>query len=418
MTNGIRRFLVGGEQDFAFAPADDIELSVPDRIHLYIHVPFCRSLCPYCPYNRVLYDETLVARYFSAMMAEIEQYYQRLGPVCIDSVYIGGGTPSTCPRHVGMILEKLNERFTLSGDISIESNPNDITPQLLHSLVSWGVNLLSIGVQSFEEENLRFLERGHTAGILHDKIEMALSSSLETVNLDLMFALPHQDSSALARDLEQAIASQAQQLTTYPLFCFPYTTVGRWRKLQGVQLPPLIKRKKMYHTIHHTLLEAGYDRVSVWGFKKGDGPRYSSVTREHYLGLGAGAASHFPGQMFMNTFSLPEYIHRCNTHRLPVALDMKLSPALSSYYWLYWRLYDTYLPRDTFATMLGQDWKAQGLIKALHLLGMAKSKPDVVELTQRGSFWVHLAQNYFFLHYINRVWSVARKMPFPGRISI
>ncbi|MEW6522945.1 MAG: coproporphyrinogen-III oxidase family protein [Bacillota bacterium] len=410
---------MGFDQDFSFGHARDIDVSQVEKTALYVHIPFCKSLCPYCPYNRIKYDEGLVAPYLAALMSEIDQYYRRLGAIEVTSIYVGGGTPTNLAGRLGMVLDMIRERFLVTGEICMETNPGDIGPEVIDLLVQHGVDLISLGVQSFDDRYLQLLGRSYQSDILDRTVDLVVSSGFKTVNLDLMFALPGQTPAELMRDLARAVGTGANQVTTYPLFCFPYSTVGKYQKLKKVKMPDLAARRRMYRSIHGYLDEQGFQQVSVWGFGRGQAPRYSSVTRDYYIGLGAGAGSHVPGSIYLNTFSVKEYMRSCCEDRLPVALKMDLSHALSAYYWLYWRLYDTRIPKEQLFELFGaHNPKLTWLLRTLSFLGMAEDTRDQVTLNERGAFWVHLAQNYFALNYINKVWSVARETPFPARINL
>ncbi|MBN2015346.1 hypothetical protein JW766_00765 [Candidatus Dojkabacteria bacterium] len=183
-------------------------------------------------------------------------------------------------------------------------------------------------------------------------------------------------------------------------------------------MPNIFIRRRVYKTIHSFLLSRGFNRVSVWGFKKGAVPRYSSVTRDFYVGFGAGAASNFPNMFYFNTFNVSEYIKTLLNNKLPISIEMNISKTLSKYYWFYWKLYDTYFSRHEINKVFGKDKKISLIInifKTLKLLGERNSK---FALTERGSFWIHLAQNYFMLNYIDKVWTICMKEPWPERIEI
>jgi len=419
VTRRVRRYLVGDDQDFSFRAAGEVNLPPVDKMDLYIHIPFCKTLCPYCPYNRIKYDRSLVSLYLDALLSEIEQYRNRVGKIEVTSIYVGGGTPTTLIDELGVILDRVRERFSVTGDICVETNPGDITEKSTKKLVGYGVNLISLGVQSFDDRYLKLLGRNYRSDMLDRTVALTLSSGFRSVNLDLMFALPGQTVAEVKQDLDRAVRTGANQITAYPLLCFPYSTVGRFRRLRNVEMPNIVVRRRMYRTLHDHLAEKGFRRVSVWGFQKGEGPRYSSVTRDYYIGLGAGAGSHVPGSFYLNTFSVEEYVKRCRGGKLPVAVTMDFTDSMSRYYWLYWRLYDTYVSKKQLFELFGSnDRMLNRFLRLLRLLRMAKEGEDQIALTERGAFWVHLAQNYFVLNYINRVWSVARETPFPDRIRL
>lgn len=418
VTRTIRRILVGKEQRFIFTKKENITIPSLSKIDLYIHIPFCKNMCPYCPYNRIKYDKNLVGPYTRAVLSEIEQYYLRLGKIQISSIYIGGGTPTTLIDELGVILKSIREKFAIAGDICIETSPSDLNEDIIRKLKGFGVDLISIGVQSFDDEFLKILGRNYDAAKAYSTVNLALSSNFKSVNIDLMFALPEQNIEDVVGDLNEAVKIGANQVTTYPLFTFPYSSVGRYLKIRRVKMPNIFKRRKMYKEIHNFFIQNGYHRVSVWGFKKGSSPRYSSVTRDTYIGIGAGAGSRLPDVFYLNTFSVKDYIETALTGRLPIALTMNMTPKLRKYYWLYWRFYDTYIDRQSYYEIFGENVKLKVIFSVAKLLGLSKENQNQIELTERGAFYIHLLQNYFVLNYIDKVWSVAMKEPWPDKIEI
>lgn len=418
LRRAIRDFLIREPGRFVFEPPRSLELPQVSSADLYIHVPFCKSLCPYCPYNRVLYDAALVPPYVKAMHAEIDRYFSLLGAVEVDSIYIGGGTPTTILDELGPILEHIRRRFRHKGIIAVETTPNDLDPETLCKLRALGVNLLSIGVQSFDDRYLKLIGRTYRASILRPVISSALSAGFDAVNLDLMFALPGQTTDEALADLDTALDLGAEQVTVYPLFTFPYAAVGKHLQLQQVAFPKLSTRRQMYKAIHNDGIAHGLNRVSVWGFKKNDVDRFSSVTRNHYIGIGAGAGTHLPGLFYFNTFSVAEYIRSCSENDLPVALQMSMSSEVERFFWLYWRLYETCIPKEGFAQLFATDMRLKLLLSLALRLHLLTDNGNSYVLTERGSFWIHLLQNYYILNYIDKVWATSMRDPWPARVEL
>jgi oxygen-independent coproporphyrinogen-3 oxidase len=254
-------------------------------------VPFCRHFCPYCPYTKVPYDESLLELYTRAATAEVDWWAERVGPAEVTSIYIGGGTPTLALDSVAAILKRMRERFRLNGDICIETNPADVNIGTVRRLQDMEVALVSLGVESFQPMNLATIGRGYQPVVAEQALDLLARSDFASVNVDLMFALPGQTAWDVTTDLAHATQLGADQLTTYPLFTFPYTSVGKYLKLKEVRMPDLRMRHSHYRAIDHWCREHGYERVSVWGFKQGAVPRYSSVTRDGYIGLGRLASS-------------------------------------------------------------------------------------------------------------------------------
>lgn len=418
VTRLVRKFFLAGSEGLAFHPARGIDLSPVDRIDLYIHIPFCKSMCPYCPYNKIRYENALVRHYLDAVLAELAMYRARIGRARISSIYIGGGTPTNLTDELGTILNAVRRDFEVEGPVAVETTPSDVSDKVLAKLKRFGVGMLSLGAQSFDDRFLRLLGRNYNASILPPVIERTLSHGFETVNIDLMFALPGQGVEEALTDIDTALSLGIDHITLYPLFTFPYTSAGKFMRLRQIRMPGLARRRRMYRAIHRHLLDRGFQRVSVWGFKRGEGPRYSSVTRDHYIGLGAGSASCLPGVFYFNTFSVTEYIRTCLDGRMPVALKMDVFPSLFRYYQFYWRLYDTCIPKSSGQPDTVEGRKIARFMHVARLLGLCKSHGDYIHLTEPGAFWLHLVQNYFILNYIDKVWSVAMNTPWPGRIEL
>ncbi|MGI6087853.1 MAG: coproporphyrinogen-III oxidase family protein [Kiritimatiellia bacterium] len=415
-----RRFLVGQKQKFVFLKAKDIELFSLKKIDLYIHIPFCKNMCPYCPYNRIAYNKELVQPYLDGILNEINFYHEKFGKIEVPSIYIGGGTPTNLIDELHIIINSLREKFIISGNICIETSPADLDEEIIKKLKKMGIDSISIGVQSFNDEYLKILGRKYNSQQARKAVESALSAGFKSVNIDLMFVLPNQDSKNVLADLDKAIRClKVDQITAYPLFTFPYTSVGRHLKLNKIKMPNVFKRRKMYKKIYNYCARKGYQQVSVWGFKKGDVPRYSSVTRDNYIGIGAGACSRLPNIFYFNTFSVKDYISSALNQKSPVALAMETSSQLGKYYWLYWRFYDAKINKNELEKVFGRrDFKIILLFSFLKISRLCKEMKGDYVLTERGSFYIHLLQNYFILNYINKVWTIAGKEAWPERIEI
>ncbi len=419
-TDIIRRSFIGFKTDFNFRKVDSQKIEIPKirESSLYIHIPFCKSMCFYCPYNKVKYSIKLIPLYIQSLLKEIELYAQKLGKIKISSIYIGGGTPTNIIDELGLVLEKIKKEFNVKEEIAIETTVADINEYVVKKLKSYNVNLISLGVQSFSDKYLKMLGRNYNSEEIIPAIQKLKLAGFDTINIDLMFCLPSQTKEEIIDDLKKAIESGVDQITLYPLFTFPYSSIGEYKKIKKVKMPNIFLRRKFYKLIHEFLLKNGFDRVSVWGFQKTKKQKYSSVTRRYYIGLGAGAGSSFPDKFYFNTFSIDEYNEILSKNLLPIAVNMNISKMLSRYYWLYWKFYETSFEKEELKQVFGNNWKVNFLIKLLKLLNFCTFSKNKIELTEKGSFWIHLSQNYFALSYINKVWSTMKKENFPNIIEI
>jgi coproporphyrinogen III oxidase-like Fe-S oxidoreductase len=419
-TRNVRRYLVGSDQQWRFdPPPKNWTPSLVKQTSLYLHVPFCRNCCPYCPYTKVTYDEKLVEPYTQAALREVNWWADKIGPVKITSIYIGGGTPTLALESIAKILALIRKKFRVTGDVCIETNPTEVNPITIRKLHDINISLISLGVQSFRSENLKIIGRDYKPDIAEHALSLLTNAGFASVNVDLMFALPGQTINDLIKDLAKAEELGANQLTTYPLFTFPYTSIGKYLNLTSVRMPNLRVRRSHYKAINEWCTEHDFKRVSVWGFKKGVVPRYSSVTRDSYIGIGPGAGSHLPDEFVINTFDFNSWISAIHEGHTAIALRMPFTVKMSNWWWLYWRFYDTRIPLDNLTAYFGKESrKVLCLFRVMKLLGFAVQNKGYLELTEPGSFWLHLMQNHFSLSYINTVWTQARRVPWPQSVII
>jgi oxygen-independent coproporphyrinogen-3 oxidase len=388
---------------------------------LYIHIPFCRHLCPFCPYNKIEYAPVIAANYIRALRAEIRRAGEKYGRLNIGSVYFGGGTPTVLLGELGGVMDDLRECFTMAGPVAIETTPADLTAEMATLTRYLGFGLVSLGVQSYQDRVLRHIGRPYDGAMAGRACSILKAAGFQTLNLDLMFALPGQTTDDLRRDLLEAISHEPQQITCYPLLTFPYASVDRWIARNRVVVPKHRQRWHMYCMLCETLAEHGYVRASVWSFIRNTTTAFSSVTRDRYLGFGAGAASYNGRTFTFNTFSVAAYNAAVEGSLFPTAIGMPVSARLERMFWLYWRLYETRVPKAAYRELFGRDLEGDfpGIFRMLRGFGFVETESeDALTLNTLGCHWVHLAQNLLALNDINTVWSAARATPFPNKICL
>ncbi|MDI6643244.1 MAG: coproporphyrinogen-III oxidase family protein [Candidatus Hodarchaeaceae archaeon] len=388
-----------------------------DEIGLYIHIPFCKVPCPFCAYIRYPWNPKLERPYVGAVKKEIDLYLERLGDVRINSIYVGGGTPTIMPRGVADILKHTEETFDVSSDIGVESNPDDLNEKTLELLLDAGVSKLSMGVQSFSDEILKAIgRRSHDAKQSLHAIELVMDNGgFDTFSIDLMFSLPTQTLAGLKKDLEITIEKGVPQVATYPLLLFPYCKMYRDEKEGKLRLPGEKAEKQMYDTIVDSFTEADYEPCSVWSFVKKGRDKYGSVERDEYIGIGAGAISSVNQYFYANTASIEEYIRTVGQGDLPITIGAEFQPEGVAAKWLSISLYEMEFDKREFKKRFGMDVdeKFKSFLRWLKLFGIIKVEGDHVRVTRKGMYPIHLMTKTFLLTFIAKACIACMENPKP-----
>jgi oxygen-independent coproporphyrinogen-3 oxidase len=285
-----------------------------DAIGLYVHIPFCTAKCGYCDFNSYAGQDHLVPSYTEALLAEAALWRATLRGRRVETVFFGGGTPSLMPLdEMGSLLDGLRGTFAIADDveITIEANPGRLTRDHLAGLRSLGVNRLSIGVQSFDDGELRALDRIHSAEDAEQAYADARAAGFGNVNLDLIYGLPEQEMSAWRRSLERALALRPEHLSLYALTIEEGTPLARDIARGRSPAPDADAQADQYEWTQDRLAAAGYAHyeISNWG-RPGYACRHNLIywRNGEYLGLGAGAHSHLNRARFSNVLLPNRYI--------------------------------------------------------------------------------------------------------------
>ena len=415
ITTLTRMWLTRGMRPFTFTDENDERLPYADckTLGLYIHIPFCRSLCNFCPYCKTVYQKDACDRYLDALEREIRIVgAQRGEKTRATSLYFGGGTPALAADRIGEVLGVVSEYFTVTEGVGVELHPDDVTPDVLCTLKAAGVTKLSIGVQSFQPKYQKILGRKPVdAGT----IAKALAAvPFETVSMDFIFALPGQTFEDLKADADAAFACGANHIAIYPFIDFSFTPSG---------VRPMEKREKralLDAITRYLAAERGCARGSIWTFSTDKDANYSSMTRENFLGFGCSATTLLREQFKINTFSVDEYCKRVNAGRLPTALTTRFSRRQRMVYYLFWTAYSTRVDAREFEAFFGVPLKKMygaelALAKAL---GLVTEADGVYEMTLKGAFYYHYYENFYTLAYIDKMWNVLRNEPFPKQLTL
>ena len=315
---------VATHQYLTLKPGSAQTLPPPQTDHqytLYVHVPFCESLCPYCSFNRFIYQPQKATNYFAALRSEM-QSMAALG-YRFTSMYIGGGTPTIQINELVKTIDLACRLFPLR-EVSCETNPNHLIPAVVEKLKD-RVQRLSVGVQSFDNGLLKQMNRfekfGSGSQIL-ERIQYAAPHFL-SLNVDMIFNFPSQMPAILKEDLHKIIESGAQQTTFYPLMSAPSVKASLTRSVGRVDP----RREWSLYNVICDELSVEFQPLSSWTFVRGSVGMIDEyiATSPEYVGIGSGAFSYLDGILFSNTFSLSEYARAIESRGSAVTASQKFS---------------------------------------------------------------------------------------------
>lgn len=259
---------------------------------LYIHVPFCQRLCGYCDFYKTISLKQLPL-YPDALLAEARARAGELADTTLRTIYLGGGTPSLfTPEEVGKILRGVADVWDTSQveEITLEANPDDLSEERLEGYRRVGMNRLSIGIQSFDDEQLRFMNRRHDAATARRAVEAARRAGFDNISIDLIYGVPCGGSEVWQRNIEKAIALNPEHISAYHLTIEEGTVFGK----RGVKPIEEERSEEEYLMLHRLLTEAGYDHYEISNFaRQGRRSQHNSGYWRGvpYVGLGPGAHS-------------------------------------------------------------------------------------------------------------------------------
>lgn len=278
----------------------------PESKSVYIHIPFCKTICSYCDFCKVFYNGKWAYEYLECLEIEIEDTYNNEE---IETIYIGGGTPSTLPIKY---LEKLFEilkifKIKQEAEFTFECNLNDLTKELLEVLKKNKVNRLSIGIQSFHEEKLKHMGRSHTFEEAKEKIALCRSIGFSNINIDFIYGFTFDDKKVLKEELKQILSLKPEHISTYSL----QLEEGTLLYLNKTERLNEDEDAELYRYLCKYLQQKGYEHYEISNFaKKG----YASIhnlrywQNKEYYGFGVSASGYLDKVRYTNTYSLTKYL--------------------------------------------------------------------------------------------------------------
>jgi len=302
---------------------------------LYLHIPFCERKCIYCDFYSIE-NMSPMAPFISTLHKEIDLYKEHSSEQ-FTTIFLGGGTPSLLPAYeIKRILDHLHDTFRVTEDaeITVETNPGTVYAAKLQGYRDAGVNRLSIGVQSFHQDELDFLGRIHTANQARQCVRDARAAGFENISIDLIFSLPGQHQTKWAETLESALSLEPQHISAYSLIVEDNTPLARMVRTKLVSPNPLEEEADLYAYTMGRMQRAGFEQYEVSNYAQ-PGFRsqhnYNYWCHANYLGFGPSAHSFWkeggePGRRWWNVANLTNYITRLEENTAPVASSESLDP--------------------------------------------------------------------------------------------
>jgi oxygen-independent coproporphyrinogen III oxidase len=274
--------------------------------HVYIHIPFCNQICSYCDFCKFLYNKTMVSNYLDALEKEINEYYM---DEVMDTIYIGGGTPSCLTiDELEKLFKMVNKiKRTEDTEFTFECNPENINEELLDLLIKNGVNRISMGIESFNPSLLKLMNRNLNFDEIKAKISLIRAKGINNLNLDLIYALPNETMDILKKDVKLLLKLNPEHISTYSLMIENNTLL----KINGVKNIDEDADAKMYDYIRNKLKRKGYIHYEVSNFAK---PNKESKhnnaywLNQEYYGFGLGASGYMNGFRYDNEKNLNHYL--------------------------------------------------------------------------------------------------------------
>jgi coproporphyrinogen III oxidase-like Fe-S oxidoreductase len=362
---------------------------------LYVHIPFCESLCPFCPFHKIKLDAGKAVPYFRALAKEIE-LYRRLG-YDFSALYVGGGTPTVMPEQLSEILSLIRSLFSIR-QISVETNPNHLREPALSLLKAAGVNRLSVGVQSFDDRLLKEMSRYTSYGSSAEIIERLTHTQgmFDTLNVDMIFNFPHQSLASLQRDIVILTEDiKVDQLSFYPLMASAETQSAIVQEMGTFTLD---REQRFYEAILESMGSA-YVPSTVWCFSR-DASMIDEyvVGYDEYLGVGSGSFSYLDGIVYASTFSISHYVSRITEGKTAISARRRLSRREQMQHDFLFKLFALAIDLETMETKYDNTfllalWKEFLLFRLLRAI---IRNGNGYRLTRRGMYyWVVMMREFF-----------------------
>ncbi|MBC6295861.1 oxygen-independent coproporphyrinogen III oxidase [Listeria sp. FSL L7-1517] len=298
---------------------------------IYIHIPFCEHICYYCDFNKVFLEGQPVDEYVNLLIKEMKLTANKTGVVPVDTVFVGGGTPTTLNEsQIAKLCTAVQEIFSLKegAEFSFEANPGDLSISKLQTMKDYGVNRISMGVQSFNNELLKKIGRIHTVKDVYQSVENMRAVGFENVSIDLIFSLPGQTEADFKDTLNQALALDLPHYSAYSLIIEPKTIFYNLMQKGKLFLPGQDAEANMYDLLLNEMEKHGRKQYEISNFAKEGFQSKHNITywsNEHYYGFGAGAHGYIGNTRYSNFGPIKKYMEPLQENKLPIFQQKELT---------------------------------------------------------------------------------------------
>ena len=302
-----------------------------NSISAYIHIPFCEHICFYCDFNKVFIEGQPVDDYIESLIKEIRLTKAKFPSDNTETIYIGGGTPtSLSASQLDVLLKGVREElpFKDGDEFTVEANPGDLTLEKLKVLQNYGVNRVSMGVQSFNDRLLKKIGRKHSAKDVYDTMKIFEEANFDNISIDLIFALPNQTMEDFEDTLNQALSLDLPHYSMYSLILENKTMFYNWARQGRLHLPGIDVEGDMFELAIDKMTKAGRHQYEVSNFAKpGKESQHNLIywNNEHYYGLGAGASGYLGNIRYKNHGPIQHYLKPLENDELPTITIEELS---------------------------------------------------------------------------------------------
>lgn len=294
---------------------------------IYIHIPFCKQACNYCDFH---FATTLRQKdpLIDALRNELKLRSNEFGSEQIETIYFGGGTPSILPtQDLALIFEDISTLFPVSSqaEVTLEANPDDITTSKLKEWQSLGINRLSIGIQSFHQEDLAWMNRAHNSSEAHQCVQLAQEIGITDISIDLIYGLPHATMEQWENNLQLAVELSVPHISAYGLTIEPNTHFGYQQSQGTLKELPDEQANTQFQFLMEFLSNHGYEHYEISNFAKPD--KYSRHNTaywqgKNYLGIGPSAHSFNGTDRSWNVANNRKYITKLQQDQLPSTIEV------------------------------------------------------------------------------------------------